>query len=261
MYEKDLLRTILNQIAVDENLEFIHLINEKIHPKDEMYIKGKEDHYFKVGLSAISCIEKALIVSGVKRESINNILDFPCGYGRVMRFLRAYFPQATIAGSEIDENYLEFCQKEFACLPILSNTDFTRIKFNTKYNLIWCGSLFTHLSKDKFIKLLQVFTHILESDGLLVFTNHGRFSLTALKNRWYGIDKKKRRIVEFGYKFLNYGYTDYAFSKNYGLSLIKPSWIIKQLEKSTSLKIIMYLEKGWDNHQDVIVCKKESVMM
>ncbi|NIQ58735.1 MAG: class I SAM-dependent methyltransferase, partial [Gemmatimonadetes bacterium] len=54
------------------------------HPGDTMYEVGRGLHYLSVGLSALRCVEA---VRGRAREP-RHVLDFGCGYGRVLRFLR-----------------------------------------------------------------------------------------------------------------------------------------------------------------------------
>jgi hypothetical protein len=40
---------------------------------------------------------------------------------------------------------------------------------------------------------------------------------------------------------------------------MKPSSIIELLEKNDNWKIILYNEKGYDNHQDVVACCKQAI--
>jgi len=235
-------------------------VSQNIHPKDEMYSGKNKVHYFSVGVSAMSAVNAALIMANKNPDEIENILDFPCGYGRVMRHLKASFPKAAITGVEIEQRYLDYVEKEFNAETLLSYKDFTKINFRKKYDLIWCGSLFTHLSKAKYIELLDVFTQVLEDRGVLVFSTHGRFSPQPLSKGVYGLHRKGKIIVEYGYKFFNYGYADYRSSPGYGISIVKPSWVVKQIEKRPGIKMIMYSEKLWDNHQDVVACIKEPII-
>ena len=62
--------------------ELLSRVESVISYADGMY-KGDGAHYFNVGLSAIHCIEEALAAAQI--ASVNNILDMPCGYGRVLR--------------------------------------------------------------------------------------------------------------------------------------------------------------------------------
>ena len=74
--------------------DLLGLIDSRISPHDGMY-KGDGDHYFKVGLSAINCIDKAMAAAGLSEPK--RVLDLPCGHGRVLRFLVQRFPDASFS--------------------------------------------------------------------------------------------------------------------------------------------------------------------
>jgi hypothetical protein len=58
------------------------------------------------------------------------------------------------------------------------------------------------------------------------------------------------------YNICGYGYSDYDGCKNYGISIIKPSWIMSYLEQKRDIKLLYYSEKLWDDHQDVLAIQK-----
>src|SRR4030081_2351056 len=78
--------------------ELLNKVSSKIYYKDGMY---NEDgtHYYKVGLSAIQCIDQALAQANL--TEVRTILDLPSGSGRVLRFLLARFPDAKITACDI----------------------------------------------------------------------------------------------------------------------------------------------------------------
>jgi hypothetical protein len=55
----------------------------EISEADEMYRPDRLDWYFQMGQSALRCIRLAMLAAD-KRE-VRNLLDFPCGHGRVLR--------------------------------------------------------------------------------------------------------------------------------------------------------------------------------
>ena len=114
-----------------------------ISPKDSMYIRGQEAHYFSVGRSAIRNINTGLIAANLSSPA--NILDMACGYGRVLRMLKAYFPEARLTACEIDSNAVDFCAETFGAKKAYSDINFGQIVLSEKFDLIWCGSLLTHL--------------------------------------------------------------------------------------------------------------------
>ena len=71
-----------------------------VHPHDGMLEDhGGEQvaHYRDVGLSALQNIDTA-----VRWERGRTILDLPCGYGCVLRWLRQHAPNARIIASDVD---------------------------------------------------------------------------------------------------------------------------------------------------------------
>ena len=60
--------------------------------------------------------------SAGKEFTDGSILDFPSRYGRVLRFLRARFPNSDITAAEIDRSALDFCRRNFSSLPFVKDT-------------------------------------------------------------------------------------------------------------------------------------------
>ena len=110
-----------------------------------MYRPGWATSYLTAGLSASRSIQASLDAAG-KVISGGSVLDFPCGYGRVLRFLKEMFPDSTIVASDIESEAVEFCQRAFAVQGYLSTSarSLKTLSLPWKFDLIWCGSLITH---------------------------------------------------------------------------------------------------------------------
>ena len=236
----------------------INVIKE-ISPSDNMF-QGNEEHYFNVGQSALNAILIGMQISNKDKSTIKRILDLPSGHGRVLRYLRSFFPTCEIMACDIDKDGVDFCSKTFGATSLYSSKNVDEISFMESFDLIWCGSLFTHLDKNNWISFLNLFTTNLEDNGLLIFTVHGRQTqnFMELKKVDYGLEKSSVKKLLQNYKKNGFGYEDYPGQRNYGISISTPSFVLSLLEKRTDLKILVYNEKGWDNHQDVIVCQKEN---
>ena len=108
----------LDNLTKDEKITLSN-VSLQLHHADTMYA-GDAVHYLKVGLSASRCIREAL--QRIERKSaVESILDFPSGYGRVLRFVRAMFPDATITAAEVEPTALKFCQRAFLSIPSNQN--------------------------------------------------------------------------------------------------------------------------------------------
>ena len=246
-----------NSLEPDE-IDLLSKVESRISPGDGMYAGGGE-HYFRVGLSAIHCINEAL--SNAQVDSVRNILDIPCGYGRVLRFLVHRFPRARITACELAPEAVEFCAQTFGAEPVLSSEDLTRLSFETPFELIWCGSLFTHLDEAGMVGLLKLFRGSLSPNGLAVFTTQGeRVAQRMMTGGYdYGIAREQIPLIVEAYRQSGYGFTTYpdvreygvAPNNCYGISLTAPDWIRAQAKSVGGLREAHFRAHGWDDHQDV----------
>jgi SAM-dependent methyltransferase len=231
-------------------------IHEEIAPNDTMFVPSWREHYFSVGQSAFRCIKAALLAA--EKISLKSILDLPCGHGRVMRVLRAAFPDAEITACDLDRDGVDFCAKTFGAVPVYSAEGPAQIPVSGQFDLIWCGSLLTHLDHHLWPGFLDFFSAHLSPGGLLVFTVHGRESVHWIRTGKFDYSIADPRAILTAYDQHGFGYQDYPAHthQHYGVSLSSPAWVLQQVLKQPDLRLINYTEKGWDNHQDVIACVK-----
>lgn len=239
-------------------------VNWTIHRDDGgMADKNNEQarrHYIEDSASGMRNIFEAMIATG--KTDINRILDMPSGYGRLVRHLKAAFPEAEITACDIIEDAVNFCYTEFGVEPVLSRPDVLNVDFGGRlYDIIWSGSFFTHLPMHRFKQALELFSRSLVPGGIAIFTTHGRFSSE------YGSDVylPPELFANAGstYRATGFGYADYdhRYSVNeYGVTLSSPAFVTKMLEGDTSLSLVSYIERGWDDHQDVVVLQKRDVL-
>ena len=223
--------------------------------KDDMYT-GNAAHYFKVGLSAIHCIDAS--ISQIENLNINSILDMPCGYGRVLRFLCHRFPNAKLSGMDLVETGVDFCTNTFGVKGIYSEKKLDTLKTGSKFDLIWCGSLLTHLNASFAVDLFRFFDRHLSIGGLLIFTSHGASVWEAVKKgeKTYGLDADGVAQVIRSYEQSGYGYTDYPGQTDYGISITSVKWLRDQFNTNQGWQEIYCKDRGWDNHQDVFCILK-----
>ncbi|MEO6994695.1 MAG: class I SAM-dependent methyltransferase [Lacunisphaera sp.] len=232
-------------------------VNREISPGDEMFI-GNEIHYFDVGESALHVIEAALFAARRQKSTIKKILDLPCGHGRVMRFLKKAFPESQLTACDLIQNGVEFCATTFGALPVVSCEAIDEIPLQGEFDLIWCGSLLTHLGEDKCASFLRLFQRLLGHRGILIFTTHGRHyerELAAGRNP-HGITDQQIAELLLDYRQKGFSYVDYYSKSAYGFSLAHPSFVANHLIDHPGWLLLGYHETGWDNRQDVISVQK-----
>jgi SAM-dependent methyltransferase len=221
-------------------------VDARISPHDAMYV-GDGAHYFSVGESALRCIER------VAPPAPRRVLDMPCGHGRVLRFLKRRYPDATLVACDLDENGVAFCANRFGADPVISEPDLASVALPGPFDLIWCGSLATHLDAKRVAALLDLFRRTLAPTGVAVITTHGELVVERLRsgNPAYQLDPGAARAVVAQYDASGFGYADYPWSREYGVSICSQAWI-EATAADAGLRTFHFAERAWDDHQDVI---------
>ncbi|MDQ3908676.1 MAG: class I SAM-dependent methyltransferase, partial [Acidobacteriota bacterium] len=147
--------------------ELLREVSTRIHPDDGMYT-GDAAHYLRVGLSCVDCVDEALRAAAT--TDVRDVLDLPCGYGRELRFLVRRFAGARFTACDIQPGAVQFCAEAFGATPAASQSDLDQVSFARPFDLVWCGSLVTHLGADATRALLRLFARHLAPRGVMIFT-------------------------------------------------------------------------------------------
>jgi SAM-dependent methyltransferase len=219
-----------------------------IAPGDGMYDSSNVQHYFAVGESALDNIKEALRLIG-KESSVASVLDYACGYGRVLRWLYAYFPN--VLGVDADKKAVEAAHKAVGARTKVQDISLAT-PIGETFDLIWVGSLFTHLPRDEVGRCLTYLSSHLNKDGCLVFTTHGDLvaKRLALKERAYGLGELGIASLSSDYQKTGYGFASYPKLTGYGISCTT-TLNCMDLIRDNGLTPIMFKAAGWAKHQDI----------
>lgn len=240
----------------------------KRYQKSEVY-KGISDKetmldqwYFSVGKDAVRNIILACLNSNL--TDVKRVLDIPCGHGRILRHLVKLFEGAEFTACDIDKEGVYFCNKTFNAAPLHSKFDLCQVDFNGLYDIIWVGSLFTHTSREITKKWIKYLSKYLSVNGIMIITLHGRWSRHVHKVAPYINDASWKKIID-ECNSTGYGYAEYCSNENhpymqgsYGISLTNPHTIIQDIEQIEGIRLFSYKERGWADHQDVMVIGRPS---
>ena len=245
----------------------ISKVNHKLNTDDKENLNltiEQKNSYFSIGFDAVRIIKNSLL--SAKKNIPKTILDFPSGSGRVTRHLRALFPESLISVCDLYESHIKFCQSEFNAIPILSDVNFDKLNIG-KFDLIFCGSLLTHLPKESFFKVISFIKRSLSDIGVAIITLEGRHTLYIQNFKWKLCSDNIFNIAKNNYFKFGFGFANYANSikavfdknENYGVALTNPIFVFKQLINDDSVRILNYTERCWNDHQDVLVFGKPGI--
>jgi len=251
---------------------------EEISPEDQMF-QSEPEYYFDAGRFALRCIRIAMM--GARKTQVDRILDLPSGHGRVLRTLKAAFPEAELAACDINRDGVDFCARAFGAIPVYGQERAAEIDITGPFDLIWCGSLLTHLDRQGCRDFLDLFESLLApGNGLLVFTTHGRMVVDRIRARLVAFGMKRPDVLErFGalpgylawnlkqdrieklladYESEGFGYAEWfdeerrrmlQMPTNYGISVSSPAWVCREIEQRR-LRAVSYQEGGWGRQMD-----------
>jgi SAM-dependent methyltransferase len=253
----------LSMESVSEFLDGSSLeVIRDIAPDDPMYGYAP-DYYFEAGQSALRNIRLAMLAGQVQK--VDRVLDFACGSGRVLRILKAAFPDADLTACDVQPHAVEFCADTFGATGVVSAHDPDDVELEGNYDLIWCGSLLTHVDADRWIKFVKLFEKALAPGGVAVFTTYGRFvAEKRLRARDHPLDLDEQQVkgVLADYDTKGFGFrAGFCPELKFGDCVTSRAWVMKQLDKAPQLQLLLYVEGGWGVYrnewsQDVIACAK-----
>jgi SAM-dependent methyltransferase len=236
---------------------------ETTSPDDWIHARGAAT-YYTTGRTTIRRVRLAMLQT--RKADLRRILDFGCGYGRILRQFKAAFPEAGLVACDILPEAVDFCAETFGAEPVYAEDDPGQTKLEGKFDLIWLGSLFTHLDAARWKSLLDLLERSLDPGGLLLFTTQGRFIRDQIAERtwqdaygrpiWsnWGVSEDQLEEVVSGYDRDGFGYLEWgALERQYGTSIATPAWVLGQLQSRPGLEITSYWERGW-RPQDLVVC-------
>jgi len=241
------------RVAALEDAYSKSVLDQTVSPQDHMYNTGK-DWYFSVGSDGIRVILRALAIS--RLGTVNRVLDLPCGHGRVARHLRACFPRADLTFADIETDGVDFCVQRYGGTGVYSQPDLSKVVFGGGYDLIWIGSLFTHVDQARAETWLRHLCGLLAPNGILIATLHGNWSKEVQRSYGAMIGEAEWAKILAGYDLTGWGYARYPDHPDYGVSLCRASTIMAMASRIEGVRILSYTERGWAGNHDVLVMEK-----
>jgi SAM-dependent methyltransferase len=217
--------------------------------------------YYGIGASGAEAVTNTVTASHL--TEVKRVLDLPCGHGRVLRHIVQLFPDAQFDACDLDADGVRFYAETFGARPIFSQPNLTEVRFDSRYDVIWIGSLFTHTSYEITKQWLMFLAGLISDKGIIVATFHGRF--TPRLQRVLSSDARWAKIYE-QYESTGYGYQDYGprqghdfIQGSYGVSLAKAATIIDLVQQIPDTRIFKYTERGWARNHDVVAFGKPGI--
>lgn len=172
-------RIVLDHCPGIDPAASLDAFSTRIHPRDQMLLHSLREHrdagaafsqYFGIALQQYASARQILhLLLGAAAMDVQ-VLDFACGYGRLLRFLRLAVPPSRIAACELQTDAVAFVGHEFGVQAFASQADPAHFTSDRRFDFIWVASLFSHLPEALFHPWLAKLLTLLTPCGVLCFS-------------------------------------------------------------------------------------------
>lgn len=231
-------------------------VSRTISPQERMPANDV-DGYLEVGRSALRAIRLSQLAAFL--PDFQSMLDMACGHGRVTRWLRAAYPDAQITACDLITDGVDFCRHAFGATPVYSSRDLKPDAFPDRYDLIFVGSLLTHVDVEQWDRLIALWHMLLRPDGLLVVTTHGDLVAARMRaGHLYGYPGASITRMLRVYEHARFAFLEESPDNiDYGITLAKPDWTLARVERHDDLRVVLYSAALWHDHQDVVAVVRQ----
>jgi hypothetical protein len=163
----------------------------------------------------------------------------------------AAFPQAHLVAADTDKRAMSASRELFGAKAVELEQAAPPAGLGS-FDVIWVGSLFTHLPETGAQETLIFLRSQLAPGGTLVFTTHGGFVGQRIRARekTYNLDEEGCRILLDSYETTGFGFAAYPGRSGYGIAVSAPRSVLSLCDKA-GLTPLHFIARGWGGHQDV----------
>ena len=151
-----------------------------IPPSDLVFLVAGTDDlrwFLKSGQLAYRSLRSILDKNLISFENLNNILDFGCGVGRVIRYFRRT-GHSKIFGTDYNDVLISWCQNHIRFARFTVNGLREKLNYaDNNFDLIYALSVFTHLDENLQFFWIDELVRVLQPGGFFFVTVHGEFHL------------------------------------------------------------------------------------
>lgn len=147
-------------------------------PPEEMQrtiVGSSGAHALREGFNFYSTIKQYALELGVTLSPDTRILDFGCGWGRIMRFFLKDVGEDNLYGVDVNPEMIDTCLKSMKYGTYGVVNPLPPLEFQPgSLDIIYAYSVFSHLAEPVHLKWIEEFSRILKPGGIIVVTTQAR---------------------------------------------------------------------------------------
>lgn len=204
------------------------------------------DVFARVGRDSARQIDEALRRSGRALAEYRSILDFGCGCGGTLVWVRDIAPQASLSGTDIDDEAIAWCRTHLPWAAVGTNGALPPLpQADASFDLVYALSVFTHLDEAPQRQWLEELRRVIAPGGTCIVTLHGPETATSLSSA------DRQRLTDHGFAFVRTHATRGLFPDWYQNAYHQP-WYVQETF-AEYFDVVTYVPRGLFGHQDIVV--------
>ncbi|MCC6987893.1 MAG: class I SAM-dependent methyltransferase [Acidobacteria bacterium] len=209
------------------------------------------DVFARVGRDSARQIDDALGRGGRSLADDRAILDFGCGCGGTLTWVRELAPQAALSGTDIDGEAIAWCRAQLPWAAFGVNAAQPPLPYaDAAFELVYALSVFTHLDEAHQRQWLAELRRVIAPGGTCLVTLHGPDTATSLSSR------DRQRLTDHGFAFVRTNATRGLFPEWYQNAYHEP-WYVQETF-AEYFDVGTYVPRGLIGHQDIVVLSRRA---
>ena len=232
-------------------------------PPTQLQINWVGNFGFGLGIQTVSFYKKVKdfykIFRGREIKEAR-LLDFGCGWGRIIRYFAKDIPEESIFGCDPNQEILKTCL-DLRVPGTFRKSDFRphQLPFSENFDLVYSFSVFTHLSEQTHMECLEAIHHSMAKDGILIVTFRPREFIHTLEEERVDMTQDDLEHLYHSYDTGGYAFLPHYLEPidgdiTYGDAIISLEYIHKKWTKLFSIIGPGFNQE--DFHQVPLVMKK-----
>jgi SAM-dependent methyltransferase len=219
--------------------------------------------FFESGRRSVAAIESALALTSRPLASFSEVLDFGCGPGRVLLWLRE-LAGAGVAlwGTDIDARSIRWAREHVPWAAFAVNEPLPPLSFpDGAFDLVVNHSVFTHLDAHYQDRWLEELHRVTRPGAILLLSVNGPHAFSGFEREWRangGDPAGARAELELrGIVYLrDDAWLGSAFPDFYHSAFHRPEYVLEHWGRFFEIR--GYLPRHALGHQDVVVLERRS---
>ena len=203
--------------------------------------------YVRIGRRCAEDLDRALIDSGRTWAGIERVLDFGCGCGRTLIWLRDREPRFT--GTDLHEDCIRWAERNLTFADFQRNRPTPPLDLPAAtFDLAFSCSVFTHLDEADQRAWLSEMRRLSRPGALLLFSVHGESCRTDLSPEQLG-EVERRGFLAVPARGL-WGVFERYFNSYHSEPYVRRVW-------GEFFTVLDYRPRGLNDHQDLVVLARD----